>query len=57
MRSCYFADVNLRDRVILLIGNYAINNGVDYDTSTSFSEKQLRAITANQVAAYLKLKS
>jgi hypothetical protein len=32
-------------------------DGVDYDTSASFSEEQLLAITANQVAAYLNLKA
>jgi hypothetical protein len=32
-------------------------DGVDYDTSASFSKEQLLAITANQVAAYLNLKA
>ena len=32
-------------------------DGVDYDTSASFSEEQLLAISANQVAAYLNLKA
>ena len=32
-------------------------DGVDYDTSTSFSEEQLLAIAANQVAANLNLKA
>jgi len=32
-------------------------DGVDYDTSASFSEEQLLAITANQVAAYLNMKA
>ena len=40
-----------------LVSFMSFVDGVDYDTSASFSEGQLLAITANEVAAYLNLKA
>ena len=40
-----------------LVSFMSFVDGVDYDTSASFSKEQLLAITANQVAAYLNLKA
>ena len=40
-----------------LVSFMSFIDGLDYDTSSSFSEEQLLAITANQVAAYFNLKA
>ena len=40
-----------------LVSFMSFIDGMDYDTSASFSEEQLLAITANQVPAYLNLKA
>ena len=46
-----------RSYTACLVSLMSFVDGVDYDTSASFSEEQLQAITANQVAAYLNLKA
>ena len=44
-----------RSYTAYLVSFISFVDGVDYDTSASFSKEQLLAITANQVAAYLNL--
>ena len=46
-----------RSYTACLVSLMSFVDGVDYDTSASFSKEQLLAITANQVAAYLNLKA